>query len=274
MSDEFDEQAKREAELRGHLKQQIGIESELCKQAELYIAERDDLRREVKNYASVIDETLRLADFLNDIAARGAGFGEHWGERVMQSVETLRNVKSFPSKTLEHNRMLLEHNGKLVSERDNLRREVERLKEEVDVGLSISGSFFEALKPLNLAMINVADPGSHVTELITEIAALKAAIDSRDRRCDVALRVIRDRDAEIAALKAKLAEITDSNKFLVEAIDAAIKDRDYFEGKLSENDLHGLEMALAALDPTIPGHAQAAKYIRAAIHRAEVEKKP
>lgn len=90
-----------------------------------------DLRREVENYASVIDETLRLADLLNGAAEQGAGFAEHWGERVMQTVEPLRKVKSFPSETLSHNRSLVEYNSKLISERDDLRREVERLRNDL-----------------------------------------------------------------------------------------------------------------------------------------------
>ncbi len=48
------------------------------------------LRQENENYQSAINETLRLADFLNDAAADGAGFGEHWGERVIQAIEPLR----------------------------------------------------------------------------------------------------------------------------------------------------------------------------------------
>lgn len=59
-----------------------------------------------------------------------------------------------------------ERECKLIKERDELR-------EEVEAGLQVSGSFFEALKPLNLAMIDVTNPGSHVTELIRERDKLK-----------------------------------------------------------------------------------------------------
>ena len=67
-----------------------------------------------------INDTLKLADSLNGIAERGGGFIDHWGERVMQAVEPLRNVEAFASKTLSHNRALLEHNGNLIRERDSL----------------------------------------------------------------------------------------------------------------------------------------------------------
>jgi len=54
--------------------------------------------------------------------------------------------------------------------------EIERLKEDVEVGLNISGSFFEALKPLQLKTINVSNPGQHVTDLIAEIARLRSRL--------------------------------------------------------------------------------------------------
>lgn len=46
-----------------------------------------------------------------------------------------------------------------VKERDDY-------KAEVEVGLQLTGSFFEALKPLNLTAINVTNPGRHVSDLI------------------------------------------------------------------------------------------------------------
>lgn len=46
-----------------------------------------------------------------------------------------------------------------------------------EVAEEISGSFFEALKPLKLQSINVANPGQHVTELIAALdAVLKEAV--------------------------------------------------------------------------------------------------
>ena len=52
--------------------------------------------------------------------------------------------------------------------------EVGRLKGEVEAGLQISGSFFEALKPLNLQAINTQNPGVHVTEIIQKLAQAEA----------------------------------------------------------------------------------------------------
>jgi hypothetical protein len=82
---------------------------------------------------AAINETLDLADSLNEAAIQGAGFGEHWGERVMQAVRPLRNVEAFAGSTLEHNRLLLEHNGKLIDQLRAKDAEIERLKRYWDM---------------------------------------------------------------------------------------------------------------------------------------------
>jgi hypothetical protein len=81
------------------------------------------LRRELANYASVIHETLQLSGELNIGAERGAGFVEHWGERVLQAVEPLRNVAAFPDRVLQHNRVLLEANSENIEKLEQFRRE-------------------------------------------------------------------------------------------------------------------------------------------------------
>lgn len=55
--------------------------------------------------------------------------------------------------------------------------QIERLRGDVEAGLQISGSFFEALKPLKLAAINVANPGQHVTDLVTDLRLATAGRD-------------------------------------------------------------------------------------------------
>lgn len=55
-----------------------------------------------------------------------------------------------------------------------LQEQVKGLEESVKVGLDISGSFFAALKPLNLTSINLLDPGTHVTTLVQQLATLTA----------------------------------------------------------------------------------------------------
>jgi hypothetical protein len=102
--------------------------------------DRDQLYRraqrqagEIAQLQAAINETLRLADFLNQAAAQGAGFADHWGERVMQAVEPLRNVEAFAGKTLEHNRSLLDYNGELVERENKLQAEVARLSEDLTV---------------------------------------------------------------------------------------------------------------------------------------------
>ena len=80
-------------------------------------------RLELERLKAAINETIRLADSLNELAKQGAGFYEHWGERVMQVVEPLRNVDAFANETLRQNRSLLEYNDRLVEERDRLKAE-------------------------------------------------------------------------------------------------------------------------------------------------------
>lgn len=82
----------------------------------------------LKTGQAAIEATLKLADFLNDVASRGAGFAEHWGERVLQAVEPLRNVSKFKDETLAHNRALLEANDRFVRELDELRAKISQLK--------------------------------------------------------------------------------------------------------------------------------------------------
>lgn len=59
---------------------------------------------------------------------------------------------------------------------ENLQAERDRLREELRVGQDLIGSFFLALKPLNLAGIRVQDPGSHVTDLIQERDQARASL--------------------------------------------------------------------------------------------------
>lgn len=91
------------------------------------LRERD---AEILRLKAAIEATLELADFLNDAASRGAGFSEHWGERVLQAVEPLRDVGKFKDETLEHNRSLLDANGKNIEELRRLREEIDRLRME------------------------------------------------------------------------------------------------------------------------------------------------
>lgn len=87
-------------------------------------AQVENLRAQLATANSAIDETLRLADSLNDAAENGAGFSPHWGERVMQAVRPLLDVPAFADATLEHNRVLLEANGKNVDELVRLRAQL------------------------------------------------------------------------------------------------------------------------------------------------------
>jgi hypothetical protein len=59
--------------------------------------------------------------------------------------------------------------------------EIARLAESVEIGLQLSGSFFEALKALSLPAINVANPGVHVTDLIDDLE-VELALERTARR--------------------------------------------------------------------------------------------
>lgn len=83
---------------------------------------------EAEKLRAAIEATVELADFLNEAAERGAGFGEHWGERVVQTVEALRDINKFKDQTLQHNRILLNANGRSIEELTRLRAELAALK--------------------------------------------------------------------------------------------------------------------------------------------------
>ncbi len=55
-------------------------------------------------------------------------------------------------------------------------RERDSIKEELEVSLQLTGSFFEALKPLSLSSIHVQNPGQHITDLIAQLAEAQARI--------------------------------------------------------------------------------------------------
>lgn len=60
-----------------------------------------------------------------------------------------------------------------------------QLKKEVEIGVQLTGSFFEALKPLNLTGIYVENPGQHITDLIQQLAAMEKELDElRNNRID------------------------------------------------------------------------------------------
>lgn len=66
-----------------------------------------------------------------------------------------------------------------VQTENELRTEVKHLKAEVATGLDIAGSFFQALKPLNLPRIYVNNPGKHVTDLIEECYRLRVLLEQQ-----------------------------------------------------------------------------------------------
>jgi hypothetical protein len=90
------------------------------------------LREENERLRLAIQATLELADRLNSYAACGAGFHPHWGERVIQAVEPLRNVGKFRDQTLEHNKLLLASNGEFLAERDAALDRIRALEGERD----------------------------------------------------------------------------------------------------------------------------------------------
>lgn len=122
-------------------------------------------------------------------------------------------------------------NNEVIDLRERLAASERALAEaqaQIEVGLQISGSFFEALKPLKLTHIYVENPGLHVTALIAELAKLRAPVGepfkhaftcavSIHGQCDAVkleyaeqlARTIRERDARIALLEADLGVCKD-----------------------------------------------------------------
>lgn len=99
---------------------------------------------------------------------------------------------------------------------DQLRAEVARLTEDREIGLQLTGSFFEALKPLKLPAINVQNPGCHVTDVIAQLAA---RTKERDRHFDLLqayrLDLAKVRQ-QLAAAKARVTELEATLRYLVD----------------------------------------------------------
>ena len=74
-------------------------------------------------------------------------------------------------------------------------------REQLQVSREISGTFWEALKPLNLTAINVANPGRHVTDLLQE----RDRLAERVREWESAAQDVIDNSAGLANFKTILA---------------------------------------------------------------------
>lgn len=79
---------------------------------------------------------------------------------------------------------------------DWLEQRLREVEAQVDVGHQLIGSFFEALKPLNLTHINVSNPGHHVTDLIQRLREVEGAVKSRDAEI---MRLRREHDNYVLA---------------------------------------------------------------------------
>jgi DNA repair exonuclease SbcCD ATPase subunit len=77
------------------------------------------------------------------------------------------------SNRLEGANNRFERDQQRLAERDAT---IASLKEELEIGLQLTGSFFEALKPLKLSAIHVQNPGQHITDLIARVTELEAAL--------------------------------------------------------------------------------------------------
>lgn len=64
----------------------------------------------------------------------------------------------------------------LIDEKRRLECKLEQANAQIEAGHKISGSFFEALKPLNLPAIDVANPGRHVSDLIKQLEQAREAL--------------------------------------------------------------------------------------------------
>jgi hypothetical protein len=64
--------------------------------------------------------------------------------------------------------------AKLTTTIASLEKRLADAEEDLEVTRQLEGSFWEALKPLNLPAINVQNPGAHVTDLIQRATAAEA----------------------------------------------------------------------------------------------------
>lgn len=98
-------------------------------------------------------------------------------QRCVQAETKLREAETARDK---HEAERLVHFGewqKAYARQRELEQAHARVREDLKVADAISGSFFEALKPLKLPAVDVRNPGRHVTELIDENTALRLELE-------------------------------------------------------------------------------------------------
>ena len=108
-----------------------------------------------------IEKTLELADFLVEVAAHGGGFDVHWGERVAQTVEPLRNIEITANDTLKHNKLLLKSNGEFIAK-----------KEAAEAALNACVVALETLAGVDI----IACEDTRITRRLTERYAISAQL--------------------------------------------------------------------------------------------------
>jgi DNA repair exonuclease SbcCD ATPase subunit len=114
------------------------------------------LAHENERLSGAIHETLRLADSLAQMAESGAGFSEHWGERVLQAVRPLRDTQVTATDTQRQNEALLGANSENIEEINALKARVEELEAQLATAgqrlLAVSKQYDEAHAGLRTAV--------------------------------------------------------------------------------------------------------------------------
>ena len=82
--------------------------------------------------------------------------------------------------------------------------------EQIEVGHQLTGSFFEALKPLNLAHVNVANPGKHVTDLIQQLRERERELAGERHSYEVIHGMMESAEQEVERLREALKEIANA----------------------------------------------------------------
>ena len=82
--------------------------------------------------------------------------------------------------------------------------------EQIEVGHQLTGSFFEALKPLNLAHVNVANPGQHVTDLIQQLRERERELAGERHSYEVIHGMMESAEQEVERLREALKEIANA----------------------------------------------------------------
>jgi hypothetical protein len=125
-------------------------------------------------------------------------------EQVEYAVREIH--RSYITMRQQARRKILDHDA---DQRDLLRQrdeEIAGLKQDVEIGLQISGSFFSALKPV-LTSVDVQNPGRHITDLITQLAATQQHLEAQQTSTYQAVEREHEAKQQLTASQQRVKEL-------------------------------------------------------------------